>query len=426
MPKKPLFFYGWVIVAVSITGMVLVYGTRHSFSVFFPPVLDEFGWNRGSTALMLSLNLLVYGFTAPLAGSLCDRWKPRTVISIGIIILSVATASCAFAQELWHFYLSFGVLMPVGTAFVGWPVLAPTLSNWFEEKRGLAMGAGQAGGGLSYTYGIFVERIISVLGWRYAFFVIAAIVVVVLLPLYLFFFHYRPENKGLMPYGASKSMLSEDKSLSPATAYSNATTSWTLSQAIRTHQLWLLFVSNSLFWGFGCYTVIAHQVKYAQDLGYSSLFAASIFGLFGIFMTIGQFSCGISDRIGREKTVTFAIILSIIALVSLLLVKGTSNSGFLYLYATCLGFGSGLCAPTMYAGIADIFYGRHYGSINGLMLTGFGLGGVAGPWFGGFIHDLTGSYTWAIIAAMIAFGISCLIFWIAAPRKAKQIRAKLE
>ncbi len=103
------FFYGWVIVGTAILGMTLIYGTRHSFSIFFPPILDEFGWSRGGTAIMLSLNLFVYGLVAPLAGTLGDRWKPRRVMVIGVGIVGLATAGCAFANELWHFTCSSGL-----------------------------------------------------------------------------------------------------------------------------------------------------------------------------------------------------------------------------------------------------------------------------------------------------------------------------
>ena len=82
----------------------MVYGIRHSFSAFFPAIFDEFGWNRGSTAVMLSLGLLVYGFVAPIVDSLADRWRPKKVVLIGTTILSLATAGCTFDNELWHFY----------------------------------------------------------------------------------------------------------------------------------------------------------------------------------------------------------------------------------------------------------------------------------------------------------------------------------
>ena len=105
--------------------------------------------------------------------------------------------------------------------------------------------------------------------------------------------------------------------------------------AMGTYQLWLLVLSQALYWGVGTYLVLAHQVKFTGDVGYSSMFSASVFGLFGIFFAGGQGSAFISDWIGREKTITLASILSVGALVSLLLVKDTSQPVLLYLYATC-------------------------------------------------------------------------------------------
>ena len=180
MVKRSRFFYGWNIVGMSFISMTLIYGMRHSFSVFFPPILNEFGWGRGSTSIMLSLNVIIYGLLAPIAGSLGDRWKPRSTILSGIIILGLATASCALAQRLWHFYLLFGVLVPLGMAFSGWPLMTPTLTNWFEKKRGLVLGLGQMGGGLSFSYSIFAEFFISHLGWRLAYVVLAIILLGIL------------------------------------------------------------------------------------------------------------------------------------------------------------------------------------------------------------------------------------------------------
>jgi len=425
MVRRPRFFYGWVIVGIAIINLVLVYGIRHSFSVFFPPILDEFGWSRGSTAIMLSLNLLIYGLVAPIAGSLVDRWKPRMVMLIGITILSLATASCAFANELWHFYLLFGILVSVGTAFCGWPIFSPVLANWFAKKRGLVLGIGQAGVGLSFAYGMFAEYTISQLGWRHAYFVLASTLVALLLPLYLLFFHHRPENRGLKAYGATELPATKDLTVEVTTTKDPVSGDWTLGKAMKTYQLWLLALSFFLYWGIGCYLVLAHQVKFAEDVGYSSLFAASVFALFGICMAAGQLSGFISDWIGREITITLTTILGIGALVALISVGDTSQPWLLYVYAICFGYGAGLYPATLFAAAADIFHGKHFGGIGGLLLTGMGIGGAISPWLGGYIYDISGSYISAFVLCMVCFGLSGLAFWIAAPRNATRLRAKI-
>ena len=426
MERRPRFFYGWIIVGITIASMMLIYGIRHSFPVFFPSILDEFGWSRGSTALMLSLNLLVYGFTAPLAGSLGDRWKPRRIMPLGIFILSLATAASAFAQELWHFYLLIGILMPIGTACCGWPLLAPALANWFPRRLGLATGLGQIGAGLSFTYGMLVEFAISRLGWRYTYFVLAGILVAVLLPLQRFFFHYRPENKGLKAYGAAEPSASRAPTPESTATENLAPPVWTLGKAIRTHQLWFLMLSYFLFWGVGTYLVLAHQVKFAEDAGYSSAFAASIFALYGIALVAGQLSSGISDLIGREMTITLSNSLAVFALLALVSVQDTSQPWLLYLYAICFGYGGGFFTPTVTAGAADLFHGQHFGAIAGLLLTGMGVGGVIGPWLGGYIYDVTGSYFSAFVLSMACFVLSSIALWLAAPRKAARLRTKME
>jgi MFS family permease len=422
MESRPRFFYGWYLVGLMVVSMMLVYGIRNAFSVFFDPVLEQFHWYRGTTAIMLSLNILIYGLTAPVAGSLVDRWKPRRVVFIGIFTLSLATFCCAFAGELWHFYLLFGILAPIGTAFCAAPALNPTLMNWFGKKRGLAIGLGQIGGGLSFAYGMLVEAVITTWGWRESFFVMAGLLVVVLLPLYWILFYYRPEDKGYKPYGTDEPQVEPSiEEVSPT-----ASQGWTLGKAVRTHNLWLLVFSQFCYWGTGNYLVIAHQIKFAVDVGYSSILAASVFALFGIASIGGQLCASISDVIGREKTVAIASVLSICAMVALLSVTDNSQPWLLYVYAIVSGFATGLFSPTIFVGLADIFHGRNIGAISALVLTGTGTGGALGPWLGGYIFDISKSYSTAFIISLASFAVAGVSFWIAAPRNADKIRARME
>jgi sugar phosphate permease len=407
-------FYGWTIVGTGILGGILNYGIRHSFGVFFTPILDEFAWSRGNIAIMMSLNIFAYGCLAPVAGVLADRWRPRILVPLGLAVLGAATAGCAWAGELWHFYLLFGLLMPLGSAMCGWPILAPALMHWFVKKRGLVMGLGAIGGGLSFAYAIFVQYVILWVGWRQAFLVLAGMLLVALLPLYLRFFYYRPEDKGLAPYGAADGVAGSGRD---ARAAARAMADWPLAGVLSSARLWLLVGAYALYWGVANYMVVAHQVRFAEDAGYSRLFSVSIFALFGMTIFLGQCFGFLSDRLGREVVATLAATLSVLALVALSAVRDTADPWLLYAYAIAFGFGAGLFTPTIYAGTADIFAGSHFGFVSGLLLTGMGVGAVFGPWLGGYIYDATGSYLPAFALCIGCISASCLAFWIAAPRK---------
>ena len=132
----------------------------------------------------------------------------------------------------------------------------------------------------------------------------------------------------------------------------------------------------------------------------------------------GQLSGFVSDWIGREKTGTIATSIAVIALWALLSVKDTEQPWLLYVYAVGFGYGIGLFSPTMFASAADIFYDKHYGAVVGFLLAGMGAGGGIGPWLGGYLFDLTGSYRIAFLMCIGCISVACLLLWLAAPRKA--------
>jgi MFS family permease len=169
---------------------------------------------------------------------------------------------------------------------------------------------------------------------------------------------------------------------------------------------------------------LAHQVKFAEDIGFTSMFGASIAAISGVGMAIGQLFGFLSDRIGREKTATLTTALSVSALIALISVNYAPQAWAFYIYGVCFGVGGGLYGPVMFAAAADIFHGRYFGTIGGLLLTGVGLGTAVGPWLGGYIYDISGSYVNAFILCIICIVIACAMLWIAAPRNAAKIRAR--
>ena len=108
----------WVVLAVGFLVMALGFGLRNAFSVFYPAIVEDFGWSRGGTAAMFSLNILVYGLLSPVVGVLVDRFKPQLLLSLGIAVIGGGGVLCGFATSGWHFYLLYGVLVAVGAALI--------------------------------------------------------------------------------------------------------------------------------------------------------------------------------------------------------------------------------------------------------------------------------------------------------------------
>jgi sugar phosphate permease len=321
---------------------------------------------------------------------------------------------------LRHFYILFGILMPLGTAFCGWPIYAPSLMNWFYKKRGLVLGFAQMGGGLSMAYAMFVGFAIEKAGWRVSFLILAGTLIALFLPLVFLFFYSHPRDKGSLPYGSDAPAIGARDPKKEDDNGEKTVDERTLSHIFRSSQLWLLILSYALSWGLALYMILAHQVRFLQDAGFSTMYGSSIFALFGIMASIGQATGFLSDWIGREKAMTVATSASLIGITALLLIRDTSQPWLLYVFSVSCGYGAGLVTPTIFAASADIFHGRHFGTVGGLLLGGMGVGSILGPWFGGFLYDLWGNYTVAFILCMACLMASCLLVWIAAPRKASQ------
>ena len=430
--KRAPVFYGWVIVAVSFVTLGLAYGVRYCFSVFYVAILNEFGWPRGTTATILSSHLMVYALGAPLAGGLMDRYGPRKIFPIGGALIGLGLIVCSTATTIVEFILYFGIVAGLGVSFLGTTPHSPVLANWFVKNKGLGMGFALSGVGCSFMLGMPSQWSISRFGWRASYVITGLVVMLIVIPLTAIFQRSRPEDKGLLPDGkdflppvgdgrANKEVIQDalvvDKEW--------AATEWTLGRAVRTHRFWALCCFNFLS-GLALMSVVTHQVRFAVDVGFSKMVAASAFGLYGVASLVGHAFGFVSDRIGREWACSLGSAGVVLAALTLLQLDNAYQFWMLYLYAILFGWGMGLIAIIFYTSAADIFYGKHLGSIVGLIITSLGVGLAIGPWFAGFIHDVTGTYRIAFVVAIIATVFSCFWLWIAAPRKVRLVAGKMK
>src|SRR6202162_3948689 len=134
------FFYGWIVVAVVFVTMGLGVNARTAFSLLFPPILEEFGWERGVTAGAFSFGFFISAGLRPPLGRLMDRHVPLIVLEAGVGIMGSGLLLAAQVSQPWHLYLTLGVLVGAGSVALGFTGQALHLPNWFVRRRGLAMG----------------------------------------------------------------------------------------------------------------------------------------------------------------------------------------------------------------------------------------------------------------------------------------------
>jgi sugar phosphate permease len=421
LKKRGGVFYGWVILSISFITLVLGYAIRNTFSVFYPTIVEEFGWGRGNTALMFSITIIVYGLVAPLAGSLVDRFGPRVVLPVGAFIVGGGVALCSTATAQWHFYLFYGVIVAMGLSLAGWTPLTATVSNWFVKRRGLAFGILSAGFGGSLVFASVAQFLISAFGWQTAYVIIGVSSVAIIVPLCSLLMHHRPQYRGLFPDSVRFSSH-EPQNLGPPESSASpkgkwATTTWTLSRAIKTYHFWLLFFIAFCLLGLAEQIAIAHQVFFFRDVGYTPMRAASIYSVFGVAFVLGNMCSFFSDRLGRSRVFIASCLLSAVAVSLLFLIHDTSHLWMAFTFAVFFGLGIGTAAPVFFTTVADLFQGRYFGSIQGTVVLGFSVGGALAPWLAGFLHDKTGSYFTTFLILLGSLLISIVLMWLIAPQK---------
>ncbi len=411
------FYYGWVIVGVAFVSMVFWFGIRSIFSVFYVALLEEYSWSRGGAAGVQATALITYTIMAPVIGGLIDRLGPRRVIVPGIIILSLGLFLCSFIRTLGHFYFFFGIIAAVGLTSIAIVSYSAILSHWFEKKRGLASGIALSGMGIgTFLLVPMTQYFITLSGWRLTFIIISALSLTVLLVINGLLLRHKPVELGLYPDGIGREewLKNQEKAVGTSEWSSN---DWTLKRAMKTDQFWYLFVFFFLTI-FIVYAVLTHHMRFLVDKGIDKTTAAFIFGMIGITSGVSRIFWGwLSDHIGREKTFTLGALCMIMGTCFLMALDVAVKNQFIYSFAILFGIGWGVNAPIFMSSAADLFQGKSFGLIYGIMEGVLGIGAALGAWFPGFMYDQTQSYQLAFGISIVFTMLACLFIWLAAPRK---------
>jgi MFS family permease len=385
------FYFGWLVVAVTLITAVVSSGVRMASGVILQPLEAEFGWDRASISLAFAVGLFANGLGAPFGGRLIDRFGPRNVLLGSLVLTLLGTLGTILVPSLVSLMLLWGLVVGLGTgalAGVMGPVVA---SRWFVARRGLVTGL--LGGGTSAGQLIFIPILMTLtitIDWRAGLGLMVAMLGLVVFPLTLALMRDDPASVGLKPYGASNAPGSITSVGGPLTS---------LSEAARTLDFWLL--AGSFFvCGFTSTGLIGtHFIPHAVEHGFSHYLAANALALIGAMNVVGTMASGwLTDR--YNPRVLLAIYYGLRA-TSLVLLPLVSDVVGLMAFAILFGLDYIATVPPTAVLTADRFGKRSLGSIFGWIFFSHQVGSALASYGAGVARFYLGDYQMAFIAAGI-------------------------
>ena len=392
------------IVVVCSLSLFIIFGIRLSFSVFFAEFVLAEGWSNEASAAIFSLNMLFFALTAPLAGLALDRYGPRPVFGLGVLLMAAGLWLSSRATSLTDLLFSYGVIEGCGLGVTGLGPVASVVAGWTAPaQRGRAIGIAFAGTGLgALVFVPLANWLITLLEWRGAYLVLSLVCLIVLLPLMVLGLRRPPS--GLRQRAGAR----------------NERIAWRI--LLRQPVFWALLLVGLTALG-PVRSLTVHQVAVMESAGVERATAAAVVGLAGL-LTSGSFIAlgWVSDRFGRAQAFTIGAAGLLGAAAMLALLPAAANAAVLILFAVFMALGEGTRSSQSTALASDAFQGQGLGFINGLMGGMFGIGAALGPWLVGRLRDESGSYDSGLLVIVAMVLLSLAAFWFVA-RRARGLQA---
>ena len=292
----------WIAAIITFFTLIATSGFRSAPSVLMIPLEDAFGWGRDQISLAISINVLLFGLTAPFAAALMDRFGIRKVVMCALTTVGLGAASTVFMTQAWHLVALWGVVVGIGTGSMALVFAATIANRWFVTNRGLVIGiltAASATGQLIFLPGL--SALAADHGWR-AISITVALGAFVMVPVIALFLKERPTDIGMKPYGAPMNWVEPPRNTTNAAVVAIET----LKSAMKVRNFW--FLTGSFFvCGLSTSGLIGtHFIPAAHDHGMGQIAAASLLALVGVFDVVGTLASGwLTDRIDPKKLLFF-------------------------------------------------------------------------------------------------------------------------
>jgi sugar phosphate permease len=397
--RKP--HYAWIVLAITFVVLLISAAIRATPGVLIVPLETEFGWSRATISVAISTNLLLYGLMGPFAAGLVNRYGPRRVMALSIILIGLGTLATITMRQPWQLVALWGVLVGVGTGMVAIVLGATIVQRWFYLHRGLALGlltASSATGQLLFLP--LLAKLVVTSGWRWAVIVVSAVALVIA-PISFLIMRDRPQDKGLTPLG----LPDTETVAAPAGANPVVAALSALRMASRTREFWILAGSFFICGASTNGLIGTHLIPACMDHGIPEVQAAGLLAMMGIFDLVGTTGSGwLSDRF--DSRLLLLTYYGLRGLALLYLPYGFVSEGHgLTIFAVFYGLDWIATVPPTVALTRQAFGAEKAGLVFGWILAAHQVGAALAASFAGFIRTNEGNYDHAFLIA----GFLCMI-----------------
>ncbi|MFT4264489.1 MAG: MFS transporter [Nocardioides sp.] len=392
----------WAVAAVTMLALVAAAGFRSSTGALLEPLEEDFGWSRGATSGAVSLNLIVYGLTAPFAAALMGRFGVRRVVPMALVLTAVGSGLTLVMTSAWQLWLLWGLAVGVGTGALALVFGAIVANRWFVTHRGLVTGVFSAAGSTGQL--VFLPAIAALAdgpGWRWAAGLVAAFALL-LAPIAWLVMRDSPASLGVTAYGSEVGTLPVP--IQP-TAGAARLALVTLRQVATSWTFWALFAS---FWVCGWSTnglIGTHFIPAAHDHGMPETTSAGLLALIGVFDIVGTIASGwLTDRIDPRLLLFVYYLLRGLSLLWVDQLLGDAIHPSLFLFVLFYGLDWVATVPPTVALCREHFGLERSGVVFGWVFASHMVGAGVAASFAGWTRQATGTY----LGAWITAGILCL------------------
>ena len=401
----------WWVAAATLGALVAAAAFRSSTGVLLEPLEHEFGWSRTTTSGAVTLNLIVYGLTAPFAAALMERFGIRRVVSAALVLVAVGSGLTVVMTDAWQLWLLWGLAVGSGTGSMALVFGAIVANRWFHRHRGLVTGIFSAANATGQL--IFLPAIAALVagpGWRFAALGVA-LVALLLAPVVWLVLADSPADAGTTPYGAEPldqhaSLLGADTEADRSAGESPARAALRVFAAsTRSRVFWVLVAT---FWVCGWSTnglIGTHFIPAAHDHGMPSTTAAGLLAVIGVFDIVGTVGSGwLTDRVDPRLLLFVYYWLRGMSLLVVPWLLGPTVEPSLFVFIVFYGLDWVATVPPTVALCRKHFGLERSGVVFGWVFAAHMVGAGVAASFAGWTRQSSGSY----LTAWMTAGALCL------------------